>query len=313
MFDYAIVGTGAVGGFIGWYLVNAGHTVHFVARSHYGALVTDGLALTEDGNRLVHSVNVFSRIDALPPVDVIIASAKTTDIPKISAQIARHSPSTTVVAFQNGLNPESLYATASPDRIILGGVAYLSAQMSPPATVQVEGRHRLVIGAQVGAGDRAETTASKIVEQFRAAGLYADLSHDLRLDRWTKVGWSLMFAGPCTILDVDTRQLVRSQATRDLLDQIFQEARSVAHEEGVTLPPNEPAAMIAEAASSPGHVVSMTIDRRLGRSLEDDAIYGAVRRRAYEVGIRTPIIDTVHSLLNFASDAGALGDHSSRS
>ena len=46
--------------------------------------------------------------------------------------------------------------------------------------------------------------------------------------------------------------------------------------------------MIEEAATSPGHIVSMTTDRRRGRPLENDAIYGAVCRRAAEFGIQNP-------------------------
>ena len=300
MQSYAVVGTGAVGGFIGWKLANAGHDVHFVARSNYPALLNSGLTICQpDMEQRLWPISVFPSVDRLPLVDVIIVATKTTDIEHVSAQLARHQPSTTVVAFHNGLCPESIYVEASTERVLLGGVAYLTAELSAPTCVRIEGEHRLVIGPIAVADEQALSIATEVVEQLSAAGLQTDLSSHLRTDRWHKIAWSLIFAGPCTILDVDTNQLVRSPTLRALQEQIFCETKAVARADGVMLPSSEIAVMIADAASSPGHVVSMTIDRRRGRPLEDDAIYGAVCRRAVELGIRTPVLDTVHSLLTF--------------
>lgn len=64
-----IIGTGAIGGFYGMLLARAGHDVHFLLRSEYGAVVERGLQL----NSAVHGalnqapVQAYQHVDEMPP------------------------------------------------------------------------------------------------------------------------------------------------------------------------------------------------------------------------------------------------------
>jgi 2-dehydropantoate 2-reductase len=80
MLRIGIIGTGAIGGFYGLMLARAGHDVHFLLRSEYGAVVERGLQL----NSAVHGavnlapVQAYQQVDDMPPCDWLLVGAKTT-------------------------------------------------------------------------------------------------------------------------------------------------------------------------------------------------------------------------------------------
>src|SRR4051794_36138591 len=66
---YAVIGTGAIGGYYGAQLAAAGHEVHFVARADLEVLQRAGLRVdSPGGDVLVHPVSVFGSAAEVPPV-----------------------------------------------------------------------------------------------------------------------------------------------------------------------------------------------------------------------------------------------------
>lgn len=297
---YAVIGVGAIGGFIGGCLAHARHNVWFVARSNFADLTESGLTIDSNGSRkMISQLNVVRTLYELPEVDVIIVASKTTDIKSIDEQLAKRAKQVLVFAFHNGLAPESLYEKSQDHHVVLSGVAYASAQRLTPTFIRIEGEHELVIAPSDTVLGEITSQINDVISDLRESGLNVRYSANLLLERWKKVLWSLIFSGPCTILDVNTYQLVQSTSMRELQHRVFAEAQSIARADGVELSWSLVLEMIADAESSPGHIVSMTVDRRLGKPLEDDAIYGMVRRRAWELRVPTPTIDCVHALLSF--------------
>lgn len=292
---YGVIGAGAVGAYLGCRLAVAGHPVDFVARSNYASLSAAALELFEDG-RLVAKIDValHEAIADLSAAEVLIVATKTFDIPDVSEQLVECGLEATIIAFHNGLEPEELYAPELYP-ILVGGIAYISAVKVASNVVHVIGRSNFLLAPlpQFTGGKRRIET---VIEDFRRAGIPVESAGSLKEERWRKTCWSLLFAGPGTILNMDTRQLVSSAAGRELQKLIFDEARLVAAADGVTFSADW-LDVIQEAAAKESHLVSMTVDRRSGRRLEEDAIYGAFRRRAGSLRIPTPAIAAVDFLL----------------
>src|SRR5690606_5799345 len=117
-----IIGTGAIGGFYGTMLARAGHDVHFLLRSEYGAVVERGLQL----NSAVHGalnlapVQAYQHVDEMPPCDWLLVGAKTTANAELAPLIAKAAgPGAKVVLLQNGLAVEDELRPLLPDDLHL--------------------------------------------------------------------------------------------------------------------------------------------------------------------------------------------------
>ena len=77
--NYAIVGTGAIGGFYGARLSRVGKEVHFLLHSDYEYVAEHGLRVDScDGDFLLDHVNAYASTESMPKVDVVIVALKTT-------------------------------------------------------------------------------------------------------------------------------------------------------------------------------------------------------------------------------------------
>ena len=79
---YAVIGTGAVGGFYGGKLANAGKEVHFLMHSDYEYVQKNGLQIDScDGSFHIDNPHVYNNTNEMPKADVVIVALKTTRNP----------------------------------------------------------------------------------------------------------------------------------------------------------------------------------------------------------------------------------------
>ena len=105
---YAIIGTGAVGGFYGGRLQKAGLEVHFLLNRDYEVVRQQGLRIdSPDGNFTLPQVNAYNDVNQMPPCDVVIVALKTTQnylLPQLLPPLVK--PDGVVLLLQNGFNIE---------------------------------------------------------------------------------------------------------------------------------------------------------------------------------------------------------------
>jgi hypothetical protein len=76
---YAILGTGALGGFYGARLQRAGLDVHFLLHNDYDVVCKSGLVVeSKQGDFTLPHVKAYQDVRNMPPCDVVIVSLKTT-------------------------------------------------------------------------------------------------------------------------------------------------------------------------------------------------------------------------------------------
>ena len=105
---YAILGTGALGGYYGACLQRAGLDVHFLLHSDYEHVCQHGLVIeSPDGNFTLPHVNAYSNVAKMPPCDVVVVALKTTQnylLPEMLPAVVKDDG--VVLVLQNGLGIE---------------------------------------------------------------------------------------------------------------------------------------------------------------------------------------------------------------
>ncbi len=165
-----MVGAGAVGGFFGARLVNAGVPCSFLLRSNTLAAVRQkGLSVhSVDQSFTVYPIASCDPCD-LPQSDLIILSVKRYDLDEVIARLQPIlSPQTTVLTLQNGVDTEARIQELAPGIPIIGGVAYIYSRIAEPGVIEHYKRGALAIGAwnsaEEGEPSVQEDASSSVVE-----------------------------------------------------------------------------------------------------------------------------------------------------
>ena len=312
----AIIGVGAIGGYLGTRLAHAGNEVTFIARgANLDALRTRGIRLIMgDGSELaVPHVAATDDYGAAGPQDVVVLAMKAHQVEAVAPLVPKlFGPDTLVVPMQNGIpywyfhrHPGELEGTqvksVDPNGIIerhipcgrvIGCVVYPAAELISPGVIQhVEG-NRFPVGEPDGSSsDRVNRLAQCFVE----GGLQAPVLDDIRGEVWLKLWGNLTFNPISALSRTTLAGICQYPLSRTLARAMMSEAQSVANKLGVTFR----VALekrIAGAERVGHHKTSMLQDVEAGRTLEIDALLGSVVELARLTDTPTPHLDTVHAL-----------------
>ena len=237
-----IIGTGAVGTFVGARLALAGHDVTLVGRPGLAAAVRGGgLTLIEpSGSRHTTAVSatdsiaaafpsfssaLASTLTSTPPYDLALITVKAYDTASVIAELqavdSGHVPP--LLSLQNGVgNEEALIEAFGADRIVSGAI---DTPVSVPAPGQVQvHRERFKAGvAPVGPGAPAAQAAGLL----RDAGFTVDSFTDYRRLKWSKLLMNLLANAQCAILDWTPAQVMADPTASRLEALAWQEAFAV--------------------------------------------------------------------------------------
>src|ERR1700761_1073495 len=139
---FLVLGAGAVGGYFGGRLAEAGRDVTFLVRgARISALSEHGLGVTSPLGDFRVPVQVATADRVGGPYDVVILTAKHYDLEAaIEAIRPAVGPGTAVLPLLNGLVHLDKLAAAFGDQAILGGVAYVGASLRPDGSINHHNR-----------------------------------------------------------------------------------------------------------------------------------------------------------------------------
>ena len=285
---YAILGTGAIGGFYGARLQRAGHEVHFVLRSDHAHVSRAGLRVeSSDGSFLLPDVSAHASSGSLPRCDVAVVATKTTAsdaLEKLLAPLLH--PELSVLVLQNGLSPERDVVAAAPGAEVIGGMCFICCNKVGPGHVRHLDYGRMTIAARGEGRGPAGVTAEmqRVRADFALAGIEVTCAPDLAVARWQKLVWNIPYNGLTALLGCGTDALMRDAGTRRLVRDLMAEVVSAAAACGSPVPPDFIDQMIAHTDAMSPYETSMKRDLDAGRDLEIEAIYGDMIRAAREAG-----------------------------
>lgn len=309
MLRYAVVGSGAVGGFYGIRLAHAGADVQFLFRNEADAYAVraDGLDLrSPDGDLLLEDVQVAADWTQLDPCDVLIVAVKATSNADVLVHLTEHAdrllaPDGGILLVQNGIGTEPAFAAAAPGREVLGGLAFLCSHRAGPRQIEHLDYGTLTIASHGPADEAAGVTPlmRAIAADLASAGTQALLDEDLVRARWRKLMWNIPFNPLSVILDATTDKLVAHPATLDLIRTLMAEVAAAAAAEGRELPDSLIDDLVAATARMAPYATSMKLDADAGRPMEVDVMLAEPLRRAARAGVAMPAVAVLHSQLAF--------------
>jgi 2-dehydropantoate 2-reductase len=312
----AIVGVGAIGGYVGHRLAHAGEEVTFVARGkNLEALQTRGIRLMlSDGTvETVPRIRATADYAAAGTQDLVILAMKAHQVEAVATDVPKlFGPETMVVPMQNGIpywyfhgiegplagtcvksaDPQGLISRHIPAERVIGCVVYPATELVQPGVIRhIEGNR-----FPVGELDGSESERVRQVSQcFIRGQLQSPILKDIRAEIWLKL-WGNMTFNPISALTRGTLAgICQYPPSRALAASMMAEAQSIAGKLGITFRvPIEK--RIAGAERVGHHKTSMLQDVEAGRGLEIDALLGSVLELARLTETPTPHLDTVYAL-----------------
>jgi 2-dehydropantoate 2-reductase len=296
----AVIGLGAVGGYFGGRLAQAGHDVIFLARgAALDALRTQGLTVKSiAGDFQIRRPNAAADPNEIGPVDVVLVAVKAPQVSEVARTLPPLiGPDTTVIPMQNGLEAPGLLAAALGPQHVLGGLCKIFAAKTGPASIEHKGLEPAI---EFGEMNRQRTER---VERIRAAfqsaaGMATVVPDDIEVALWQK----LLYVEPLGAVGAVTRQpagvLRAVPETRRLLQTAMEEVVAVAQKRGVALDPGLPAQAIVRLDALPADATSsMHRDILAGRPSEFEFQVGTLVRYAAEAEVPVPVQATIYAAL----------------
>ena len=297
---FAIVGSGAVGGYFGAKLVQSGHEVTFLARgAHLEALRRRGW---RSAVRPETSPSRCARSRTRPRGPGGRGDVGGEDVrhhrgaPAVKTLV---SGTAVVLTLQNGVDSPDEVASAVGREAVLGGSAYISAALTAPGVLTQTGLHqRITLGEYFGDTSRGFrrawppcTTHSPEPASTRSAVA------DARVSLWDKLVFLAPFAGLTGSTRLPHRRAARVSALARHVPAGRHRGHPVAAAEGVTVT-RTPESLLRELQGLPPQTrASLLVDLEQGKRLEVEALLGSVVRRGRTAGVPTPVMATLHGVL----------------
>lgn len=305
---FAIVGSGAVGGYFGARLVQAGHEVTFLARgAHLEALRQKGLELRGPAEDTTVRVRAESDAARVGPVDVVMLAVKTYDnvtaLPMVKTLLSQAgSPASAglpvVLPLQNGVDSPSELAAVVGEQAVLGGSAYISTAVTAPGVITQTGTHqRITFGEFFGDTSRLSPRVSALKEALAGADIQVEAVPDARVTLWDKLIFLAPFAGITGCSRLPLGRLWSVSASREMYLAGAAEVARVATAEGVAITTRMDALERTVDAVNPEVKSSLLVDLEQNKPIEVEALMGSVVRRGRAAGIPTPVMATFYGLL----------------
>ena len=313
--NIAIVGAGAIGGYLGVKLALSGCQVTFIARGeNLKAIQARGMTLIQEDGTELHAANVQAcSIEEAAPHDYVFLTLKSHQVAPVAQDIARlcHER-TAVVTMQNGVPWWYFYKLGSahanrplesvdpqatqwqhigPERVI-GAVVYPAAELVAPGVVKLIEGNRFTLGEPSGEKSGRVTA---LAQAMIAAGFKTPVSSDIRSELWVKLWGNLTFNPVSALTHATLEDICTYEPTRQLAAQMMGEAQAVGEKLGVQFKISIDK-RIAGAQAVGAHKTSMLQDIESGKALELEALLGSVIELARVVEVPTPTLQAVYAM-----------------
>lgn len=319
----ALVGAGAIGGWLGVRLASAGHQVSVVARGPtLEAIRSRGLRLTSGEETVTATVEASDDPAALGPQDLVVIAVKGPALVGAASTVADLlGEDTAVLSAMNGIpwwffegmagplaghalssvDPGGTIATQVPAWRVMGSVVHASCSVREPGHVVHRNGNGLIVG-EPGGGASARLEA--VAAALRDARFDVAVSALIQQDIWYKL-WGNQTMNPISALTRATGdRMLDDPLVAAFALRVMAEAAEVGGRIGCP---------ISESGEDRNQVTrklgafktSMLQDVEAGRPLEIDALLSAPREIAAAVDVPTPNMDALHGLIRlFASVQG---------
>ena len=318
----AIIGAGAIGGYVGVKLALAGEDVTFIVRgANLTAIRSNGmnLILADGTEQVATNVRATNDYAEAGPQDLVILAMKAHQVEAVARDVPKlFRPDTVVVTMQNGIpywyfhkhggaalegtrvtsvDPTGIISECIPAHRVLGCVVYPASELIAPGVVKHMEGDRFPLGELDGS---TSERVNRISASFTQAGFKAPVLDNIRSEMWLKLWGNLTFNPISALAHATLVDICQYPLTRELAVAMMTEAQAVAHKLGIEFRVSLDK-RIAGAEKVGKHKTSMLQDIEAGRAPEIDALVGSVVELGRLTNTPTPHIDTVYALVKLLS------------
>jgi 2-dehydropantoate 2-reductase len=310
--EFAILGAGALGSIVGAHLARAGHSVLMLARGRRVQQIEQSGLRIKGLVDFSQSVAVTGDPSQLKQADVLIVAVKTHGT-EAALEPLRGAQFGVAFSIQNGLmKDEQLAAALGPERV-LGALANTSGELLSSGEALFTRNEQICVGELAG-GDSPR--ARRIAEAIDAAGVRTSAVLNIQSLEWSKfAAWVGMMALSVTTRAETWRYLVDKDAALVLARLVREVGRlAAASKVAVSDQSTLPVASICGATEAdavatiqalgqqmkvkaPLHRMSTLQDLEAGRPLEVEETLGYAVRKAAQLKLPLPLLDSFYSLI----------------
>lgn len=319
-----IYGAGAIGGWIGSRLAQAGCSVSVVARgATLDALQLHGLRLQQAGQLSSQAVASSASPADFGVQDMVVLAVKAPSLAEVVQHIAPLiGPQTIVLTAMNGVpwwflqgfggvlrntrlmsvDPDGALARAIPAAQIIGCVVHASCSVAEPGLVQHHFGNTLILGEPSGEKSARVLQLAALLEK---AGFEAPVSEQIQKDIWFKL-WGNMTVNPISALTGATTDLIMGdELVRSFISSVMLEAREIGARIGIRID-QQPEDRHQITLKLGAFKTSMLQDVEAGKALELDALVAVVRELGQLTGVATPFTDALLGLARLKAQVHGL-------
>lgn len=303
----AIVGAGAIGGWLGGGLARAGHDVTFLARGRtLEALRRDGLIVREGEKSAQFDVEASDDPVKIGACDYVVLALKGQDVAGVAPSLRPLlGADTAVVTTMNGLpwwffqgfggplsgralkavDPDGATAGAIEGRRVIGGIVHGSTRLDAPGVVRIAKIDRLLLGEPDGEGSQRLAT---LAEAFAKGDVPVVQTGNIQMEIWAKL-WGNMNLNPLSALSRGTMvRMLGDKMLFGLAAGMMREMDEIGSSIGLkmTMSPEDRLAVTARLGD---FKTSMLQDLEADRPLEVEPLLGVVVEMADALGLEMPL------------------------
>jgi 2-dehydropantoate 2-reductase len=316
----AVLGAGAVGGYVGGFLTDAGYDVTLVDLwpAHIEAIRSNGLELSGPEGKTVAKPRILgigevSSLVRTDPIDIAFVSVKSYDTEWLTTLIKPYlAEDGCVVSLQNCLNEDVIARVIGPEHTLGCVVASISVELFEPGRIRRE-RERRTEGHnvfRVGELDGRMSARAAFIAEALGKVDNATVTTNLSGERWSKLASNAMNSGVAATTGLSAKQGMAEPELRAFMIDLATEAVTVGTALGHRL--ERVGKIDAQIFAKAGHgdtdaraeidrlfgeladprpakrLSSMGQDVQKGRRTEIDFLNGYVVDKGREAGIPTP-------------------------
>lgn len=302
---FAIVGSGAVGGYFGAMLQRAGHDVTLIARGkNLAALRQKGMTVESTALGDFHVQPRAEETAAeVRDTEVVLLATKTYDndtaIPLVRQLLGQGSANAFVLSLQNGASSPYALADVVGEPRVMAGPTYVATALVEPGRIVQTGEHRrIAFGEIFDPGPDLSPRTQQLHEAFLGADIVSEPHADGRVPLWQKYMYLAPFAAFTGSARLPIGRLWADAGTRASFLSAAREMRALADAEGVKLASDAIEQLeIYIGSLQPETRSSLLIDLQQGKKIEVEGLLGYAVQLSEKHNLATPILRALYSVL----------------
>ncbi len=286
-----VLGCGAIGGYFGGRMQQAGLDITFLVREHRQKLLREnGLSITSPFGDAHLQVNTVTEDSLSGAYDLILLTCKSYDLDDaIGAISPAVGDQTIILPLLNGLNHFQKLDNRFKANQVLGSFCYLSVTMDENKNIQhLSSSHTLTLGAR---HSSQSSLLKSLSEHMSHANFNLKMSDDILADLWEKFIFLCAAAAVNCMMRGNIGDIMNTQYGHQVIVGTLDECNAVASAYGYRpLAEDKQLALDQLTKDNSSFEASMYKDMKINHRTEADHIVGDMVKKGLEAGVRTPYL-----------------------